>query len=70
MNVLLVASVAPIVRDPGPSAHLARRGSRPQASIEFEVDDVAGAATELEAAGHRLIHAPRPSHGARRSPVC
>lgn len=28
----------------------------PQASIEFEVADVAAAAQELEARGHRLIH--------------
>lgn len=28
----------------------------PQATIEFEVDDVAGAAAEMEAAGHTLIH--------------
>ncbi len=31
----------------------------PQASIEFEVDDVAAAATELEGAGYTLLHAPR-----------
>jgi catechol 2,3-dioxygenase-like lactoylglutathione lyase family enzyme len=31
----------------------------PQASIEFEVDDVAAAAAELEAAGHRLLHGAR-----------
>lgn len=31
----------------------------PQATIEFEVDDVAAAAAELEAAGHRLLHATR-----------
>ena len=31
----------------------------PQGSIEFEVDDVGGAAGELEAAGHRLIHGAR-----------
>jgi len=31
----------------------------PQASIEFEVADVAAAAKELEAKGHRLIHAAR-----------
>lgn len=31
----------------------------PQATIEFEVDDVAAAAKELEDAGHRLIHATR-----------
>jgi catechol 2,3-dioxygenase-like lactoylglutathione lyase family enzyme len=31
----------------------------PQATIEFEVDDVAVAAAELTAAGHRLIHAAR-----------
>jgi catechol 2,3-dioxygenase-like lactoylglutathione lyase family enzyme len=28
----------------------------PQASIEFEVDDVTGAADELERSGHRLLH--------------
>jgi hypothetical protein len=28
----------------------------PQASIEFEVSDVAAAASELAAKGHRLIH--------------
>jgi catechol 2,3-dioxygenase-like lactoylglutathione lyase family enzyme len=32
---------------------------RPQASIEFEVEDVASAATELEGKNHRLIHGPR-----------
>jgi catechol 2,3-dioxygenase-like lactoylglutathione lyase family enzyme len=31
----------------------------PQASIEFEVADVAAAAAELEASGHRLIHGAR-----------
>ena len=31
----------------------------PQASIEFEVDDVPGAAAELEAAGYTLLHATR-----------
>ena len=31
----------------------------PQASIEFEVDDVPAAAAELQAAGHTLIHEPR-----------
>ena len=31
----------------------------PQASIEFEVADVAGAAKELEVKGYRLIHAAR-----------
>jgi len=31
----------------------------PQASIEFEVADVAAAASELEAKGHRLIHGAR-----------
>src|SRR3954467_9999040 len=31
----------------------------PQASIEFEVDDVPAAAAELEAAGYTLIHGPR-----------
>jgi catechol 2,3-dioxygenase-like lactoylglutathione lyase family enzyme len=30
----------------------------PQASIEFEVDDVAAAAEELKAKGYRLIHDP------------
>lgn len=28
----------------------------PQATLELEVDDVAGAAAEMEAAGHTLIH--------------
>jgi len=28
----------------------------PQASIEFEVDDVAAAAAELQAAGYKLVH--------------
>jgi catechol 2,3-dioxygenase-like lactoylglutathione lyase family enzyme len=28
----------------------------PQASVEFEVDDVAGAAAELQQRGYRLIH--------------
>jgi catechol 2,3-dioxygenase-like lactoylglutathione lyase family enzyme len=32
---------------------------RPQASIEFEVADVAAAAAELADAGHRLLHGPR-----------
>jgi catechol 2,3-dioxygenase-like lactoylglutathione lyase family enzyme len=31
----------------------------PQATLEFEVDDVAGAASELEAKGHTLIHTAR-----------
>ena len=31
----------------------------PQASVEFEVDDVQAAAVELEARGHRLLHRPR-----------
>ena len=31
----------------------------PQASIEFEVEDVGAAAAELEAKGHRLLHGPR-----------
>jgi catechol 2,3-dioxygenase-like lactoylglutathione lyase family enzyme len=31
----------------------------PQATLEFEVDDVAGAAAELEAQGYELIHSPR-----------
>jgi catechol 2,3-dioxygenase-like lactoylglutathione lyase family enzyme len=31
----------------------------PQASIEFEVDDVPAAAAELEAAGYTLVHGPR-----------
>lgn len=31
----------------------------PQASIEFEVDDVAAAAGELQARGYRLIHGAR-----------
>jgi catechol 2,3-dioxygenase-like lactoylglutathione lyase family enzyme len=33
--------------------------SVPQASIEFEVPDVAAAATELKAQGYRLIHEAR-----------
>ncbi len=32
---------------------------RPQASIEFEVADVAAAADELREEGHRLLHGPR-----------
>ena len=32
---------------------------RPQASIEFEVADVAAAAEELVDAGHELLHGPR-----------
>jgi hypothetical protein len=31
----------------------------PQASVEFEVDDVAAAAQELEGRGHRLLHGAR-----------
>jgi catechol 2,3-dioxygenase-like lactoylglutathione lyase family enzyme len=31
----------------------------PQASIEFEVDDVPAAAAELQARGYELIHEPR-----------
>jgi catechol 2,3-dioxygenase-like lactoylglutathione lyase family enzyme len=31
----------------------------PQASVEFEVDDVAAAAAELEARGYRLLHSTR-----------
>lgn len=33
--------------------------SVPQATIEFEVADVAAAAAELESKGHTLIHGPR-----------
>lgn len=32
---------------------------RPQASIEFEVADVAAAAAELAQGGHQLLHEPR-----------
>jgi len=32
---------------------------RPQASIEFEVADVAAAADELQQRGHQLLHEPR-----------
>ncbi len=32
---------------------------RPQASLEFEVDDVPEAANELEDRGYQLIHGPR-----------
>src|SRR5689334_20141555 len=32
---------------------------RPQASLEFDVDDVAAAADELQARGMKLIHAAR-----------
>ena len=31
----------------------------PQASVEFEVDDVGAAAAELEASGYRLLHPAR-----------
>jgi catechol 2,3-dioxygenase-like lactoylglutathione lyase family enzyme len=31
----------------------------PQATVEFEVDDVAAAVTELEAQGHSLLHGAR-----------
>ena len=31
----------------------------PQATVEFEVDDVAGAAAELEQRGYRLLHPAR-----------
>ena len=31
----------------------------PQASVEFDVDDVPGAAAELEARGYRMIHGAR-----------
>ena len=31
----------------------------PQASVEFEVDDVAAAAEELAGSGHRLLHGAR-----------
>jgi catechol 2,3-dioxygenase-like lactoylglutathione lyase family enzyme len=31
----------------------------PQASLEFEVDDVAGAAAELDSRGYRLLHGAR-----------
>lgn len=33
--------------------------SRPQASVEFEVADVAAAAAELVEGGHQLLHDPR-----------
>ena len=47
-----------------PSLASARRHGRPtsrspQATIEFEVADVAAAAAELESKGHTLIHGPR-----------
>ena len=32
---------------------------RPQASVEFEVDDVADAANELESRGYQLLHGAR-----------
>ena len=38
---------------------MARRHPVPQASIEFEVPDVADAAAELTAKGYRLIHDAR-----------
>jgi len=106
MNVLFVASVAPIARDPEASRRLyvdalglplerqdgddyahseqvdgvrhfgvwplgqaaqACFGTDawpddlpvPQASIEFDVDDVDAAAGELQAKGYRLLHGPR-----------
>jgi catechol 2,3-dioxygenase-like lactoylglutathione lyase family enzyme len=31
----------------------------PMATIEFDVDDVAAAAAEMELAGYRLLHSPR-----------
>ena len=31
----------------------------PQASVEFDVDDVEAGARELQAKGHRLLHGPR-----------
>jgi catechol 2,3-dioxygenase-like lactoylglutathione lyase family enzyme len=40
--------------DTWPKEHLI-----PQASIEFEVDDVEAAASELERKGYRLVHKPR-----------
>lgn len=39
----------------------------PQASVEFEVEDVATAADELEQRGYRLIHGARSLR--RRSPL-
>jgi len=38
---------------------MAEQDPRPQASIEFEVADVAAAANELEAKGYRLLHGAR-----------
>ena len=40
----------------------------PQASIEFEVDDVKAAARELVDRGYDLLHPPGPSPGGRSSP--
>ena len=105
MDVLFVASVSPIVRDPdagrafyGDALGLSFEGGEgdyvfterlagvrhfglwplteaaracfgrdewpdevpiPQASVEFEVADVAAAAEELQEAGHRLLHGAR-----------
>jgi len=42
----------------------------PQASIEFEVADVAAAAAELAAKGHHLIHGARTEPGARSPRDC
>ena len=42
----------------------------PQASIEFEVADVAAAAEELKAKGYRLIHERRTEPWAKLLPGC
>ena len=42
----------------------------PQASIEFEVPDVAAAAKELESKGYRLVTRPAPNHGLRPPRGC
>ena len=48
------AAVACFGSDTWPDTHPV-----PQASIEFEVDDVPAAAAELEASGHTLLHPAR-----------
>jgi hypothetical protein len=42
----------------------------PQASIEFDVEDVTAAAEELRAQGYELLHPPGPSRGVKQSRGC
>ena len=72
MQICIIATL------PGSKGSLARRWSAgqwpdthpvPQASVEFDVDDVEAAARELESRGYRLLHGARTEpwgHGIAR----